>query len=115
MAQQGNHNGLVLVKSRTYEVQRFPRIPPQGNEITVNVKWTASTPLDLHQADGGLLLEHPFRTGSTGAGIVVGVGPDVKHFKVGDRVFGFAHQEPKWKTHQEYATAPEWVFGKVRR
>jgi len=115
MAQQGDHDGLVLVKSRTYEVRKFPRIPPQGDEITVNVKWTASTPLDLHQADGGLLLEHPFRTGSTGAGIVVEVGPDVKHFKVGDRVFGFAHQEPKWKTHQEYATAPEWVFGKVRR
>ncbi|KAK5631792.1 hypothetical protein RRF57_007506 [Xylaria bambusicola] len=83
------------------------------DEIRVNIKWTASTPLDLHQADGGLLVEPPMRTGSTGAGIVVETGPDVKHFQVGDRVFGFAHQKPEWKTHQEYATAPEWVFGKV--
>ncbi|KAI1363694.1 GroES-like protein [Xylaria arbuscula] len=114
MSTQQNHDGLVLVGARVpYEVRKFPTVSPIGDEIRVNVKWTASTPLDLHQADGGLLVEYPMRTGSTGAGIVVEVGPDVKHFQVGDRVFGFAHQKPEWKTHQEYATAPEWVFGKV--
>lgn len=108
------HDGLVLVGTRVpFEVRKFPTLSPKGDEITVNVKWTASTPLDLHQADGGLLVEHPMRTGSTGAGIVVEVGPDAKHFQVGDRVFGFAHQKPEWKAHQEYSTAPEWVFGKV--
>ncbi|KAI0426711.1 GroES-like protein [Xylaria sp. FL1042] len=114
MSNQRTHDGLVLVGTRVpYEVRKFPTISPKGDEIMVNVKWTASTPLDLHQADGGLLVEYPMRTGSTGAGIVVEVGPGVKHFQVGDRVFGFAHQKPEWKTHQEYATAPEWVFGKV--
>ncbi|KAI3343605.1 GroES-like protein [Ustulina deusta] len=114
MSDQRTHDGLVLVGTRVpYEVRKFPTISPKGDEIMVHIKWTASTPLDLHQADGGLLVEYPTRTGSTGAGIVVEVGPDVKHFQVGDRVFGFAHQKPEWKTHQEYATAPEWVFGKV--
>ncbi|KAI0816570.1 GroES-like protein [Xylaria sp. FL0064] len=114
MSSERTHNALVLVGIRVpYEVRKFPTISPKGDEIMVNVKWTASTPLDLHEADGGLLVEHPKRTGSTGAGIVVEVGPDVKHFQVGDRVFGFAHQKPEWKTHQEYSTAPEWVFGKV--
>ncbi|KAI2601958.1 GroES-like protein [Hypoxylon sp. NC1633] len=108
------HDALVIVAPRApYEVHQYPRIPPTGDEITVHVKWTASTPLDLHQADGGLLIETPMRTGASSAGVVVEIGPDVKHFRVGDRVFGFAHQQPKWKAHQEYATAPEWVFGKV--
>ncbi|KAI0460652.1 GroES-like protein [Xylaria acuta] len=114
MSSQPTHDGLVLVDTRTpYEVRQFPTISPKGDEILVKVKWTAATPLDLHQADGGLLVEYPMRTGSTGAGVVVECGPDVKHFKVGQRVFGFAHQKPAWKTHQEYATAPEWVFGKI--
>ncbi|KAI1384810.1 GroES-like protein [Hypoxylon trugodes] len=108
------HNSLVIVAPRApYEVHQVPTITPTGDEIRIHVKWTASTPLDLHQADGGLLIEPPQRTGSSSAGVVVEVGPDVKHLKVGDRVFGFAHQQPKWKAHQEYATAPEWVFGKV--
>ncbi|KAI1743803.1 GroES-like protein [Xylaria scruposa] len=114
MSSQRTHDGLVLVGTRTpYEVRTFPTISPEGDEIMVNVKWTASTPLDLHQADGGLLVEPPMRTGSTGAGIVVECGPDVKRFKVGQRVFGFAHQKPAWKTHQEYSTAPEWVWGQI--
>ncbi|KAI8626918.1 GroES-like protein [Xylariaceae sp. FL1651] len=114
MSYQQTHDALVIVAARApYEVRRFPTISPKGDEIMVNVKWTASTPLDLHQADGGLLVELPMRTGHTGAGVVVEVGPDVKHFKIGDKVFGFAHQKPEWKTHQEYATAPEWVFGKI--
>ncbi|KAI2465555.1 GroES-like protein [Annulohypoxylon bovei var. microspora] len=105
------HDALVIVAPRApYEIHQYPTISPVGDEILVHVKWTASTPLDLHQADGGLLVEPPYRTGSSSAGVVVEVGPDVKHLKVGDRVFGFAHQEPKWKAHQEYATAPEWVF-----
>ncbi|KAI1085520.1 GroES-like protein [Whalleya microplaca] len=108
------HDALVTVAPRApYQIRQYPTITPTGDEIRIHVKWTASTPLDLHQADGGLLVQHPMRTGSTSAGVVVEVGPDVKYFKLGDAVFGFAHQEPKWKAHQEFATAPEWVFGKI--
>ncbi|KAI1781324.1 chaperonin 10-like protein [Hypoxylon cercidicola] len=108
------HNSLVVMNPRApYEIRQYPTVSPAGDEILVHVKWTASTPFDLHQADGGLLVESPQRTGAAAAGVVVEVGPDVKHFKVGDRVFGYAHYQPNWKAHQEYATAPEWVFGKV--
>ncbi|KAJ8120315.1 hypothetical protein ONZ43_g2945 [Nemania bipapillata] len=114
MSKQHTHDGLVLVGTRTpYEVRKFPTLSPKGNEIMINMKYTASTPLDLHQADGGLLVQHPMQTGSTGVGVVVEVGPDVKHFKIGDRVFGFAPKEPAWRTHQEYSTAPEWLYGKI--
>ncbi|CAJ2505942.1 Uu.00g000720.m01.CDS01 [Anthostomella pinea] len=108
------HDALVMVAPRApYEICKFDTVAPKDDEVLINVKWTASTPLDLHQADGGLLVEHPSRSGSTSVGVVIEVGPDVKHLKVGDAVFGFAHQKPKWKAHQEFATAPEWVFGKI--
>ncbi|KAI0115713.1 GroES-like protein [Nemania sp. FL0031] len=114
MPKQSTHDGLVLVDTRApYEVRKFPTISPERDEIMINIKWTASTPLDLHQADGSLLVEYPMQTGSTGVGVVVEIGPDVKHFKVGDVVFGFAPPGPKRSTHQEYSTAPEWMYGKV--
>ncbi|KAI1191666.1 GroES-like protein [Nemania serpens] len=115
MSGERTHDALVLVDTRTpYEVRKFPTVAPKGDEILINMKWTASTPLDLHQADGALLIEHPTRVGSAGAGVVVEVGPDVKHFQVGDRVFGFAPPlKPEWRTRQEYCTVPEWTYGKI--
>ena len=55
-----------------------PTVSPSGNEVRVRVEWTASTPLDLHQNDGGLLVSHPQVLGDGSAGTVVEVGPDVK-------------------------------------
>ena len=44
---------------------------PTGNEVLVKNLWTASTPLDLHQADGGLgLTTYPARLGD---GVAVSV------------------------------------------
>lgn len=52
----------------------------------MRVEWTASTPLDLHQADGGLLVNHPQVLGDGTAGTVVKVGLGVKRLEVGDKV-----------------------------
>lgn len=50
------------------------------------MEWTASTPLDLHQADGGLLVKYPQVLGDGIAGTVVEVGPGVENLSVGDKV-----------------------------
>ncbi|KAK8007034.1 hypothetical protein PG989_001024 [Apiospora arundinis] len=64
---------------------------PKDDEILIQSQFTASTPLDLHR-----------------------VGPQASgRLRVGDRVFGWAFQEPRYKAHQEYVTAPEWMFGKI--
>ncbi|KAI0181189.1 GroES-like protein [Hypoxylon sp. FL1284] len=108
------HQAVVITNPRApLELRQVPTASPVGDEVLVRVAWTASTPFDLHQADGGLLVESPQRTGAASAGVVAEVGPDATRFKVGDRIFGYAHLRPEWKAHQEYATAPEWVFGKV--
>ena len=89
-------------------------VQPQGHEVRVRVEWTASTPLDMHQNDGGLLVKHPQVLGDGTAGTVVEVGPDAKLLQVGDKVFGFTWREQKEKAHQVFCTTPEWLLAKVR-
>lgn len=97
-------------------VIQVPTITPAEDEVRVRVEWTASTPLDMHQNDGGLLVKHPQVLGDGCAGTIVEIGEGVKKrgmYKVGEKVFGFTWREQKEKAHQEFVTAPEWLFAKV--
>jgi NADPH:quinone reductase-like Zn-dependent oxidoreductase len=94
---------------------RVPTVKPIREQVRVRVEWTASTPLDLHQNDGGLLVKHPQVLGDSAAGTVVEVGPDAKRLKIGDQVFGFTWRASTEKAHQEFCTTEEWLLAKVRR
>ena len=81
------HPAVVTVsKSAPLEILQVPTVDPVDDEVQVRVEWTASTPLDLHQSDGGLLVTHPQILGDGVAGPVVKVGPKVKKLQVGDMV-----------------------------
>ncbi|KAJ4403229.1 hypothetical protein N0V91_006632 [Didymella pomorum] len=95
------------------ELIEVPSIQPTGNQVRVRNEWTASTPLDLHQNDGGLLVKHPQVLGDGTAGTVEEVGPDVKKLKIGDKVFGFTWRSQAEKAHQEFVTAEEWLLAKL--
>lgn len=108
------HAAVVTVGlKKPLEIRQVPTVKPTGDEVRVRVEWTASTPLDLHQNDGGLLVKPPQVLGDGTAGTVVEVGPDVKRLKVGDKVFGFTWRSQQEKAHQEYCTTNEWLFAKV--
>lgn len=108
------HTAVVTVGLKMpLETRQVPTITPKGDEVRMRVEWTASTPLDLHQNDGGLLVNHPQVLGDGSAGTVVEVGSDVKRLKVGDKVFGFTWREQKEKSHQEFCTAPEYLFAQL--
>jgi NADPH:quinone reductase-like Zn-dependent oxidoreductase len=92
---------------------QVPTLTPTGNQVRVRVEWTASTPLDLHQNDSGLLVTHPQVLGDGTAGTVVEVGPEVKRLKVGDKVFGFTWRVQAEKAHQEFCTTDEWLLAIV--
>lgn len=94
-------------------IVQVPTVTPTGEQVRVRVEWTASTPLDLHQNDGGLLVKHPQVLGDGTAGTVVETGPEVKNLSVGDKVFGFTWRSQQEKAHQEFCTAEEWLFAKV--
>ncbi|KAK6062903.1 zinc-binding dehydrogenase [Seiridium cupressi] len=108
------HRALVTVGPRKpFEIHERPTVAPEGDKILVQAKFTASTPLDLHRADGGLLVEPPQVLGAVTVGVVKEVGPEAKRFRPGDEVFGWAHEGNVEAAHQERVTAPEWKFGKI--
>lgn len=81
------HNAVATVAVRApLAIIQVPTIQPVEGEVLVRVEWVASTPLDLHQNDGGLLVEHPQILGDGMAGTVVNIGPDVQKLAVGDKV-----------------------------
>lgn len=90
-----------------------PTVSPKADEVLIQVKWAGSSPLDLHQADGGLGTIPNQTPGDTFAGLVAALGPNVTSLKVGDRVTGFAHEEPHHRAQQEYVTVPAYRVSPV--
>jgi Zn-dependent alcohol dehydrogenase len=81
------HKAIATVAVRApLEIIEVPTVRPIDREVRVRVQWTASTPLDLHQNDGGLLVKHPQILGDGVAGTVEEVGPMVRNLEVGDQV-----------------------------
>ncbi|KAL1891841.1 hypothetical protein Sste5346_007385 [Sporothrix stenoceras] len=108
------HKAVVTVAVRApLGLIDVPTVAPTGREVQVHVEWTASTPLDLHQNDGGLLVTHPQVLGDGIAGTITAAGADAKNLAVGDKVFGFAFRENKQKAYQDFATVPETTLGKI--
>ncbi|KAF4777611.1 zinc-binding dehydrogenase [Colletotrichum scovillei] len=92
--------------------------PPGPGEILILNEWTASSPLDLHRADGGLLCNHPEVMGGGAAGTVVAVGPDqnpadADRLKPGDKIFTFAFHHFSERAHQDFATVPAYLVSKL--
>ncbi|KAJ8100846.1 chaperonin 10-like protein [Lipomyces tetrasporus] len=98
-----------------------PTEAPQPGEVVVKVQWTASSPADLHQADGNLVTDYPFILGCSFAGTIVAVGPedpsavapDSKSLEVGDRVCGYAMWQQKQSGFQTYVTVPRHMTGRI--
>jgi NADPH2:quinone reductase len=68
----------------------LPQPTPKQGEILVGVKAAALNPIDLYVRSGmiAMTLPKPFITGTDVAGTVEAVGPGVRRFKAGDRVWG---------------------------
>ncbi|KAH6898910.1 chaperonin 10-like protein [Thelonectria olida] len=109
---------VALPAKRTPFVELdVPVYSPASGEVVIHVQWTASTPLDLHRADGGLLIsEYPEQMGSGGAAgtvVAVGEGGDLKNLKIDDRVVTFAFHGGQEANHQEYITIPAYLASKI--
>ncbi len=75
------------------EVIRYgdlPRVPPREGEVLVRVGAVAVNPIDTYIRAGmvQMPLPKPYILGCDLAGTVEEVGPGVKRFQVGDRVWG---------------------------
>jgi NADPH2:quinone reductase len=68
----------------------LPTPEPKQGELLIRVHAAALNPIDVYVRAGTvpMLLPKPFITGTDVAGTVDAVGPGVRRFKVGDRVWG---------------------------
>ncbi|KAG9255167.1 chaperonin 10-like protein [Emericellopsis atlantica] len=90
---------------------------PTAGEVVIRVEWCASSPLDLHMADGGLVVSSwPFVVGTGGvAGTVVATASegDLKGLRVGDSVISFAWGSDKMANTQQYVTVPAYLVSRI--
>ena len=108
------HAAVVTVRpSEPLQLVDVETPEPINNEVKLIVQWTASTPLDHHQASGHLLVTPPQILGDGVAGTVISTGSNVTRYKVGDTVFGFVWRTAKEKAYQLFCVAPENLLGKV--
>ncbi|KAB8079391.1 hypothetical protein BDV29DRAFT_187092 [Aspergillus leporis] len=84
-------------------IEQVFTLKPQHSEVQVRVEWVPPAPFDVYQADAGLMAQFAQSLGDSGAGTVVAVGPNVKHLKVGDQVFGLPFHNEKGKGHRCFA------------
>lgn len=68
----------------------LPYPKPEGSQVLVRVEAVSLNPVDTYIRAGAMPMEipKPFIIGCDLAGVVEAVGPEVKHFNVGDRVWG---------------------------
>lgn len=96
------------------DVETIDRPEPRDDELLVEVNATAVNPVDTYFRRGvytpaGL----PMTPGADLAGIVTAVGPAVKSFEPGDRVFGTGLGRDRQGTYAEYAVGPEDMFARL--
>lgn len=81
------HLAIVTAAPRApLETRQVPTLHPEVGEVRVKTEWASAGPLELHQADGGLLVNHPQILGDAISGTVVEFGPGVSALAIGDKV-----------------------------
>jgi len=89
-------------------VARVPVPEPGEREILVRVHAAGIGSWDPWVREGGMGgTRFPQVIGSDGSGTVVAAGSKVRRFKVGDRVYAYAMDNPKGGFYAEYAAVPE--------
>jgi zinc-binding alcohol dehydrogenase family protein len=89
----------------------LPKPEAQGRDLLVEVKAISVNPVDTKiRAGAKPEAGQPRVLGWDAAGIVTAVGPDVRHFKVGDEVF-YAGAVDRSGTNAEYHLVDERIVG----
>ncbi len=85
-----------------------------GREILIRVEAAGIGSWDPWLREGGMGgTKFPQVLGSDGSGTVVAAGPKVRRFKAGDKVYGYAFNNPKGGFYAEFAAVPEDVASLV--
>lgn len=72
----------------TFQIEEIEIDAPRGREVLVEVKASGLCHSDLHFAEQDFGVPLPAVLGHELAGVVVGIGPEVREFAIGDHVVG---------------------------
>jgi NADPH:quinone reductase len=107
-----NYGGKEILKLREVPV---PEVDP--NELLIKVEAAGVGVWDALVRNGYLKdlvpLKFPIVLGGDGAGTVEKIGPDVKGFQVGEKVYGYAFLSPKGGFFAEYVVLPTEQVARV--
>lgn len=107
------HNAVVVTAKRTpLSLAQLETPVPVDDQVKIRVDWATTAPIDLHRADGGILINPPDVLGSSLAGTVIETGPEVTDLAPGDPVFGFGWRNRMEHAQQEIAVRPRWQVSK---
>lgn len=80
----------VLHGAKDLRIESRSIFPPGPTELQVSIRATGLCGSDLHyyrhNRNGDIIVQEPLSLGHESAGVVVGVGSEVKNFNVGDKV-----------------------------
>ncbi|KAF5019960.1 hypothetical protein F66182_8019 [Fusarium sp. NRRL 66182] len=111
---------LVAAKTSPLEVKEAPLTQPGEGHILVKNAAVAINPVDIANQHIGIFIaasQYPVILGEDVAGTVEAVGPNVTHFKAGDRVLGYAtslaSKDNANSAFQEYTVIREDCASKI--
>ena len=82
-----NHRAIAITSPGTIDQITLPTPTPVGNEVLIEVQYTALIPFDTYQIDKNFFVQgYPTVLGFASSGRVKAVGPDVTDLKEGDKV-----------------------------
>ncbi|CAD6578540.1 MAG: hypothetical protein ASARMPREDX12_008886 [Alectoria sarmentosa] len=114
-----SNQAAVLKEEKTnLTIEERPIPKPGPSDVVVKNHALATNPVDWKMQKFGYFLEkYPAILGSDVSGVIDAVGSDVKHFKKGDRVTGFADgllsKDPQNGAFQEYSLVKDCALAKI--
>jgi NADPH2:quinone reductase len=101
------------------KVNKIPAPEPGPGEVLIKVQAAGVGVWDEKIREGRMKemfpLKFPVVLGADGAGSVEAVGTGVRHFKVGDKVYGIGFMNPKGGFYAEYIALPEELVAPAPR
>ncbi|KAI0759307.1 chaperonin 10-like protein [Irpex lacteus] len=111
---ESTHRAIAITSPGTIEQITLPTPTPTGNEVLIEVEYTALIPFDTYQIDKAYFVQgYPHVLGFASAGQVKAVGNEVDDLKVGDKVAAFNFPTAKNKGLQEFALVLRPVVAKL--